>query len=88
MALLEPSHSILPQRTASDKAHRWLDRWQVFRNNRPIQGVPPCRCTLQQESLQQAFHSAMSILGKIPGDKEIVLTGRARVGGTYCWGYR
>lgn len=56
-----------------DKAHRWLgqlasvqgadDPFKVYL----LVGAP------QQEDLQPAFQSAMSILRKIPGDKEIVL---------------
>lgn len=71
---LEPvSFDLAAADSIKDKAHRWLgqmasvqgttDQFKVYL----LVGAP------QQESLQQAFHSAISILGKIPGDKEIVL---------------
>lgn len=71
---LEPiSFDLAAADSIKDKAHRWLgqlasvqgasDQFKVYL----LVGAP------QQEGLQPAFQSAMSILGKIPGDKEIVL---------------
>lgn len=71
---LEPvSFDLAAADSIKDKAHRWLgqlasvqgaaDPFKVYL----LVGAP------QQESLLPAFQSAMSILRKIPGDKEIVL---------------
>lgn len=71
---LEPvSFDLAAADSIKDKAHRWLgqlasvqgaaDSFKVYL----LVGAP------QQENLQPAFQSAMSILRKIPGDKEIVL---------------
>ena len=71
---LEPvSFDLAAADSIKDKAHRWLgqlasvqgadDPFKVYL----LVGAP------QQENLQPAFQSAMSILRKIPGDKEIVL---------------
>ena len=71
---LEPvSFDLTAADSIKDKAHRWLgqlasvqgadDPFKVYL----LVGAP------QQENLQPAFQSAMSILRKIPGDKEIVL---------------
>lgn len=71
---LEPiSFDLAAADRIKDKAHRWLgqlasvqgatDPFKVYL----LVGAP------QQESLLPAFQSAMSILRKIPGDKEIVL---------------
>lgn len=71
---LEPiSFDLAAADSIKDKAHRWLgqlasvqgasDPFKVYL----LVGAP------QQENLQSAFQSAMSILRKIPGEKEIVL---------------
>jgi DUF3037 family protein len=71
---LEPlSFDLTASESIREKAHRWLgqlaslreaaDRFKVYL----LVGAP------QQEQLQPAFINALSILGKIPGDKEIVL---------------
>ena len=71
---LEPvSFDLTAADSIKDKAHRWLgqlasvqgtaDQFKVYF----LVGAP------QQESLQAAFHNAMSILRKTPGEKEIVL---------------
>jgi hypothetical protein len=71
---LEPvSFDLAAPDSIRDKAHRWLgqlasvqgatDPFKVYL----LVGAP------QQENLQPAFQSAMSILRKIPGEKEIVL---------------
>ncbi len=71
---LEPvSFDLAAADSIKDKAHRWLgqlasvqgatDSFKVYL----LVGAP------QQENLQPAFQSAMSILRKIPGDREIVL---------------
>ena len=75
---LEPlSFDLAAAETIRDKAHRWLGHIASVRNaTEPFKlylliGAP------QQEQLQPAFLNAMSILGKIPGDKEIVLENEA-----------
>jgi hypothetical protein len=71
---LEPlSFDLAASESIRDKAHRWLgqmaslqgatDQFKVYL----LVGGP------QQDELRPAFANAMSILGKIPGDKEIVL---------------
>ncbi len=71
---LEPvSFDLAAADSIKDKAHRWLgqlasvqsasDPFKVYL----LVGAP------QQENLQSAFQSAMSILRKIPGEREIVL---------------
>ncbi|MHB2016760.1 MAG: DUF3037 domain-containing protein [Candidatus Xenobia bacterium] len=71
---LEPiSFDLAAADSIKDKAHRWLgqlasvqgasDPFKVYL----LVGAP------QQENLKPAFQSAMSILRKIPGEKEIVL---------------
>lgn len=71
---LEPiSFDLSAADSIKDKAHRWLgqltsvqdaaDPFKVYL----LVGAP------QQDNLQPAFQNAMSILGKIPGDREIVL---------------
>lgn len=71
---LEPlSFDLAAPESIRDKAHRWLgqmaslkdapERFKVYL----LVGGP------QQDELRPAFANAMSILGKIPGDKEIVL---------------
>jgi hypothetical protein len=71
---LEPiSFDLAAADSIRDKAHRWLGQMAS------IQGAAdPFKLYLlvgapQQGNLQPAFQSAMSILRKIPGDKEIVL---------------
>lgn len=71
---LEPiSFDLAAADSIRDKAHRWLGQMAS------VQGAAdPFKLYLlvgapQQENLQPAFQSAMSILRKIPGDKEIVL---------------
>lgn len=75
---LEPvSFDLALADSIKDKAHRWLgqmtsvhgasDQFKVYL----LVGAPG------EESLQPAFRSAISILKKIPGDKEIVLEGSA-----------
>lgn len=71
---LEPiSFDLAAPDSIRDKAHRWLGQLAS------VQGAPdPFKVYLlvgapQQESLQPAFQNAMSILRKIPGEKEIVL---------------
>lgn len=75
---LEPvSFDLTQADSIKDKAHRWLgqmasvhgasDQFKVYL----LVGAP------RQESLEPAFRSAVSILKKIPGDKEIVLEGDA-----------
>lgn len=75
---LEPlSFDLSAADSIKEKAHRWLGQLaSVYGPSDPYKvyllvGAP------QQEDLQPAFRSAMSILGKIPGDKEIVLEGNA-----------
>ena len=71
---LEPiSFDLAAPDSIRDKAHRWLGQLAS------VQGAPdPFKVYLlvgapQQESLQPAIQNAMSILRKIPGEKEIVL---------------
>ena len=75
---LEPvSFDLALADSIKDKAHRWLgqmtsvhsasDQFKLYL----LVGAP------RQESLQPAFRNAISILRKIPGDKEIVLEGNA-----------
>ena len=71
---LEPiSFDMAAADSIRDKAHRWLGQLASVKD-----AVDPFKVYLlvgapQQENLQPAFQSAMSILRKIPGDKEIVL---------------
>lgn len=71
---LEPiSFDLAAPDSIREKAHRWLGQLAS------VQGASdPFKVYLligapQQENLQPAFQSAMSILRKIPGEKEIVL---------------
>ncbi len=70
---LEPvSFDMATADSIRDKAHRWLGQLASVQD-----AVDPFKVYLlvgapQQESLQPAFQSAMSILRKIPGEKEIV----------------
>ena len=75
---LEPvSFDLVLADSIKDKAHRWLgqmtsvqgasDQFKVYL----LVGAPG------EESLRPAFRNALSILKKIPGDKEIVLEGSA-----------
>jgi len=71
---LEPvSFDLAAADSIKEKAHRWLGQLtSVQATSDPFKvyllvGAP------QQESLQPAFRCAMSVLKKIPGDKEIVL---------------
>ena len=71
---LEPiSFDLAAADSIRDKAHRWLGQMAS------VQGAAdPFKLYLlvgapQQDNLQPAFQSAMSILRKIPGEKEIVL---------------
>jgi len=71
---LEPiSFDLASADSIRDKAHRWLGQLASVQD-----AVDPFKVYLlvgapQQENLQPAFQSAMSILRKIPCDKEIVL---------------
>lgn len=71
---LEPiSFDLVAADSIKDKAHRWLGQLASVKD-----AVDPFKVYLlvgapQQENLQPAFQNAMSILGKIPGDREIVL---------------
>jgi hypothetical protein len=56
-----------------DKAHRWLGQLESVKDASDPFKVYLLIGAPQQESLQPAFQKAMSILHKIPGDKEIVL---------------
>ena len=71
---IEPlSFDLAASESIRDKAHRWLgqmaslkdapERFKVYL----LVGAP------QRDELKPAFANAMSILGKIPGDKELVL---------------
>lgn len=71
---LEPiSFDLAAADSIKDKAHRWLGQLASVQN-----AADPFKVYLlvgapQQEELQPAFQSAVSILRKIPVDKEIVL---------------
>jgi len=71
---LEPvSFDLAAADSIKDKAHRWLGQLASVKD-----AADPFKVYLlvgapQAENLQPAFHSAMSILMKIPCDKEIVL---------------
>lgn len=71
---LEPvSFDLAAADSIKDKAHRWLGQLASVQDTAESFKVYLLVGAPQQESLQSAFHSAMSILRKIPGDKEIVL---------------
>jgi hypothetical protein len=71
---LEPvSFDLAAADSIKDKAHRWLGQLASVQGTTDPFKVYLLVGAPQQESLQSAFHSAMSILQKIPGDKEIVL---------------
>ena len=72
---LEPiSFDLAAADSIKDKAHRWLGQIASLQQGGAeafkvylLLGAP------QQEQLQTAFSKAISILGKIPGEKEIIL---------------
>ena len=71
---LEPvSFDLAAADSIKDKAHRWLGQLASVQDAADSFKVYLLVASPPQESLQPAFHSAMSILQKIPGDKEIVL---------------
>ena len=71
---LEPvSFDLAAADSIKDKAHRWLGQLASVQGTTDPFKVYLLVDAPQQENLQHAFHSAMSILRKIPGDKEIVL---------------
>ena len=71
---LEPiSFDLAAADSIKDKAHRWLGQLASVKDAAEPFKVYLLLGAPQQENLQSAFQSAMSILRKIPGDKEIVL---------------
>lgn len=75
---LEPiSFDLAAPDSIKDKAHRWLGQLTSVQGASDLFKVYLLVGAPQQENLQSAFQSAMSILRKIPGEKEIVLEGDA-----------
>ena len=71
---LEPiSFDLAAADSIKDKAHRWLGQLASVQGTADPFKVYLLVGAPQQENLQPAFQSALSILRKIPGDKEIVL---------------
>ena len=71
---LEPiSFDLAAPDSIKDKAHRWLGQLASVQGASDLFKVYLLVGAPQQENLQPAFQSAMSILRKIPCDKEIVL---------------
>ena len=76
---LEPvSFDLAQADSIKDKAHRWLGQMTSVHGESDDFKVYLLVGAPGQESLQPAFRSAISILRKIPGDKEIVLEEDAR----------
>lgn len=71
---LEPlSFDLAAAESIRDKAHRWLGQIASVRSAVDSFKVYLLVGAPQQEQLQPAFLNAMSILRKIPGEKEIIL---------------
>lgn len=71
---LEPiSFDLAAADSIKDKAHRWLGQLASVQGASDLFKVYLLVGAPQQENLQPAFQSAMSILRKIPGEREIVL---------------
>lgn len=71
---LEPlSFDLAGSESIRDKAHRWLGQMASLKDAPEQFKVYLLVGGPQQDELRPAFANAMSILGKIPGDKEIVL---------------
>lgn len=71
---LEPiSFDLAAADSIKDKAHRWLGQLASVQGAADLFKVYLLVGAPQQENLKPAFLSAISILRKIPGDKEIVL---------------
>lgn len=71
---LEPiSFDLAAPDSIKDKAHKWLGQIASLQGGSEAFKVYLLLGAPQQEQLQPAFSNAISILGKIPGEKEIVL---------------
>ncbi|MGH8629446.1 MAG: hypothetical protein ACREU7_01605 [Burkholderiales bacterium] len=71
---LEPlSFDLAAPESIRDKAHRWLGQMASLKDAPEHFKVYLLVGGPQQDDLRPAFANAMSILQKIPGDKEIVL---------------
>jgi len=71
---LEPlSFDLAAPESIRDKAHRWLGQMASLKDAPEQFKVYLLVGAPQQDELRPAFANAMSILGKIPGNKEIVL---------------